>query len=68
MPLYTFRCRKCNVITEVSHGFSDPHPELCECGGELIRVFHNPQIVYKGAGFYSVDRRLDPNPYDDGDD
>jgi putative FmdB family regulatory protein len=67
MPVYTFRCRKCRKEIEVEHSFAEPHPELCGCGGDLQRVFQKPHIVYKGAGFYSVDRRLDPNPLDDDD-
>ncbi len=30
MPGYTFRCRKCGGLTEVVHGFSEPHPTTCK--------------------------------------
>ena len=46
MPTYTFRCRKCGKDIEVVHSFNEPHPETCQCGGELQRIFQNPQIIY----------------------
>jgi putative FmdB family regulatory protein len=91
MPKYTFRCRKCGEITEVEHGFDDPHPATCQkivttpiftmqnvhwqtvdrqvslvpnkvrispCGGELVRLFDTPNVVYHGSGFYQTDKAL----------
>lgn len=35
------------------------------CGGELVRVYDAPSVVYKGSGFYSTDKRLTPVHPDD---
>jgi len=96
MPLYTFRCKKCKQVTQVWHGFLEPHPETCEntfyqfeeyddleiadpaaparlvakhCGGRLVRIFDQPNITYRGGGFYHTDKVLsDPiNPLDEDD-
>jgi putative FmdB family regulatory protein len=65
MPVYSFRCQKCQELVEVEHGFSEPHPTRHKgCGGFLERIFHNPEVVYKVQGFYSVDKRLDTRPED----
>ena len=37
-----------------------PVTKLEPCGGELERIFPSPNIVFKGSGFYSVDKRLTP--------
>jgi predicted nucleic acid-binding Zn ribbon protein len=77
MPKYTFRCRKCQQVFEYEHGMTEEHPKLCEvlievapgyyepCAGELERVFHPLGVVYKAAGFYTVERRFDKNPIDE---
>ena len=58
MPLYDYRCRACSKVTEVRHGFREPHNRVCpECGGELARVFTPTGIVFKGSGFYLTDSR-----------
>jgi putative FmdB family regulatory protein len=65
MPVYTFRCQKCDAQIEVEHGFSEPHPTRHKgCRGALKRLFVSPEIVYKVQGFYSVDKRLDTRPED----
>lgn len=63
MPVYTFGCSKCQQNVEVEHGFNQPHPKRHKgCGGTLKRTFNMPQVVFKGAGFYSTDKRLDTPP------
>lgn len=63
MPAYTFRCRKCSHGVVVEHSMSEPHPRWhAGCGGELVRVFDVPEVVYKGSGFYTTDKRLDEKP------
>ena len=27
--LYTFRCKRCGVVTVVEHGLNEPHPKYC---------------------------------------
>jgi putative FmdB family regulatory protein len=58
LPLYDYRCRSCSKVTEVRHGFREPHTGACpSCGGELARVFNPAGIVFKGSGFYINDSR-----------
>ena len=58
--IYIFRCQKCNKVHEFELGMNDPRPATCSCGGELTRKFTSPNIVYRGSGFYSIDKRLAP--------
>ncbi len=60
MPTYTFRCQKCGETVEVEHSMQEPHPELhAGCGGRLSRIFNSqPHPIYKGAGFYTTEKRL----------
>lgn len=63
--IYIFRCRKCEQEIEVELGSNELRPQECECGGQLRRVYTVPNVVYRGSGFYSVDKRLTPvNPLD----
>ncbi len=66
MPVYTFRCRKCRQIIEVEHPMTEAHPEVHEgCGGELARVYNSqPNPIYRGAGFYTTEKRLEPTEND----
>lgn len=56
MPLYEYRCLKCNETFEVRQKFSDEpvaaHPD---CGGEGQRLLSAPQLHFKGSGFYITD-------------
>lgn len=56
MPLYEYRCRKCNAHVEKIQKFSDPPLTKCEkCGGELERLLSTPAIQFKGSGWYVTD-------------
>ena len=58
MPLYDYQCRACGQVTEVRHGFREPHEGACPaCGGVLSRVFNPAGILFKGSGFYITDSR-----------
>lgn len=58
MPLYDYKCEKCQETTEVRHGFKETYGEACpKCGGKLNRVFNAAGIVFKGSGFYINDSR-----------
>lgn len=62
MPLYDYKCAKCQKVTEVRHGFDATYTEPCAaCGGELQRVFNPAPIVFKGSGFYVTDSRGKPS-------
>lgn len=57
MPKYEFVCKQCEQHFEIEKPISEPHPELCDCGGELNRVFSPIGVQFKGSGFYRTDSR-----------
>ena len=56
MPLYEYKCRKCNEVFEVLQKFSDAslkvHPG---CGGKVDRQMTAPSFQFKGSGWYATD-------------
>lgn len=62
MPNYVFRCKnpECDLGEfDVFHSVLEPHPTKCpECGKPIVRVFSKPNILYRGAGFFTTDRKL----------
>jgi len=56
MPLYEYRCAKCDVVIEKIQKFSDAPLEVHEgCGGKLERLLGRPALQFKGSGFYITD-------------
>ncbi len=56
MPLYEYRCQKCEGTIEVIQKMSDSPLTLCTtCGGELERLLSAPAIRFKGSGWYVTD-------------
>ncbi|MEO6803270.1 MAG: zinc ribbon domain-containing protein [Granulicella sp.] len=54
MPLYEYKCLKCERHTEKIQKFSDPEITVCpHCGGKLERVISAPAISFKGGGWYA---------------
>ena len=56
MPLYEYKCHRCNKTFEVIQKFSDApletHPE---CGGTVERLISPPAFQFKGSGWYVTD-------------
>ena len=58
MPLYDYSCPSCDHRFELRQSFQDDAIAACpECGAQSSRVLHAPQVVYKGSGFYTTDRK-----------
>jgi putative FmdB family regulatory protein len=56
MPIYEFRCKKCNAHIEVFQKLSDKPPVRCKkCGGRLEKIVSAPAIQFKGEGWYVTD-------------
>jgi len=56
MPIYEFRCKKCNAHIEVFQKLSDKPPTRCKkCGGRLEKQMSAPAIQFKGEGWYVTD-------------
>jgi len=58
VPLYDYKCTKCDHHYETREGFDAPSRQPCpKCGSEAKRLLHPPPIVFKGSGFYVTDSR-----------
>ena len=56
MPIYEFRCKKCNAHLEVYQKFSDKKPTRCrKCGGHLEKLISAAAVQFKGEGWYVTD-------------
>ena len=56
MPLYEYRCNKCEKKFEVIRKFSDPPLTEHEgCGGSVEQMLSAPAFQLKGTGWYVTD-------------
>ena len=56
MPIYEFRCKKCNDQIEVFQKLSDKPPTRCrKCGGRMEKQFSRTSVQFKGEGWYVTD-------------
>jgi putative FmdB family regulatory protein len=55
MPLYEFKCDRCEKVTEFTLKFSDPHPQTCpQCNkGNLNKILSQTSFQLKGGGWYA---------------
>lgn len=56
MPLYEYRCKKCQHTFEKIRQFSDPPVKKCpKCGGSVEQLLSAPAVQFKGSGWYVTD-------------
>ncbi len=56
MPLYEYKCSKCQKKIEIIQKVGDPAPTKCPfCGGSLKKLISIPAIQFKGSGWYVTD-------------
>jgi putative FmdB family regulatory protein len=56
MPIYEFRCKKCNKQIEVFQKLSDKPPARCKkCGGRMEKMISSTAFHFKGEGWYVTD-------------
>jgi putative FmdB family regulatory protein len=56
VPLYEYKCVKCDRNTEKIENVGGPHLRKCpHCGGKVESVITAPSIQFKGAGWYVTD-------------
>lgn len=56
MPIYEYRCRKCDGRTERLQGIHDAPLKKCpDCGGRLEKIMSPGAFILKGSGWYATD-------------
>jgi putative FmdB family regulatory protein len=56
VPLYEYKCTKCNRRTEKIEPVNGPHLKKCpHCGGKVESLISAPAIQFKGSGWYVTD-------------
>lgn len=56
MPIYTYRCPKCNKVEEHWLSISDKFKCSCsKCHVEMRKLLDVANVQYKGDGFYTTD-------------
>jgi putative FmdB family regulatory protein len=56
MPLYEYKCQKCNQVFEVIQKFVDAPVTVHEnCGGAVEKLLSTSALQFKGSGFYITD-------------
>jgi len=56
MPIYEYKCKKCNKEFEKLQKFSDLPVKKCpECGGKVNRLISHSSFILKGTGWYATD-------------
>jgi putative FmdB family regulatory protein len=71
MPLYEYKCNRCNDVFEVMQKFSDAPLTVHEsCGGGVERLLSSPALQFKGSGWYITDyaRSNDTSKHKNGKD
>ena len=72
MPLYEYKCLKCNRRTEKIEPVNGPHLKKCpHCGGKVESLISASAIHFKGSGWYVTDyasKKSAPTSNDAGKD
>jgi len=56
MPIYEYRCERCEQTFEAMQKFSDEPLRVHEgCGGAVERLLSPPALQFKGSGWYITD-------------
>ena len=56
MPIYEYKCDRCEDVFEVIQKFVDPPLTVHEvCGGNVVRLISTSALQFKGSGFYITD-------------
>jgi len=56
MPIYEYRCGKCQTVIERIHGMKETPAVKCpSCGGRAGRMMSSGAFVLKGSGWSATD-------------
>jgi len=59
MPIYEYKCTKCNKQFELNRKITDPLLTECKvCGGKLKKLISSTSFILKGSGWYVTDYPL----------
>lgn len=53
MPLYEFKCQKCQQVFEKIQSSKDKNPNCPNCQGETDKLISRSSFALKGGGWYS---------------
>ncbi len=56
MPVYEYKCSKCQIVIEYKRDFDDNTDPLC-CNEVMQRQWSSPGVLFNASGFYSTDNR-----------
>lgn len=62
MPVYEYRCTRCNNLFEEFHRVGESPGPCPVCGGTGRRVFTSVGLIFKGSGFHTTDYRKGKAP------
>jgi putative FmdB family regulatory protein len=58
MPIYEYDCSKCGRFEAMQSIKAEPLTACPTCGSPVKRLISfNPNIIFKGSGFYTTDNR-----------
>src|SRR2546422_11738392 len=63
MPLYEYRCTRCDHLFEVHHEVGGTPGPCPVCGGPARRGFSSGGVIFKGSGVYTTDHRKPSSPH-----
>jgi putative FmdB family regulatory protein len=57
MPVYEYRCTRCQHIFDRYQAVGEAAPECPVCGSPSRKVFTSVGLIFKGSGFHTTDYR-----------
>jgi len=64
MPLYDYKCEKCEYLFEVEQRITEDLLTSCpKCKGKIRRLISPVGIIFKGSGFHVTDYNSSKKPH-----
>ncbi|MBM3469438.1 MAG: zinc ribbon domain-containing protein [Armatimonadetes bacterium] len=57
MPIYEYRCTRCQHDFESFQPVGEAAPGCPQCGGDSRKVYSSVGLIFKGSGFHTTDYR-----------
>ena len=52
MPMYEYKCKKCQKIEEILQGYDEPAPQCEKCKEAMTRMISRTSFSLKGGGWF----------------